>query len=208
MHAPPAPPVIQPPPKKRRWLWLVVALLLIPLMALGGLALGVASYFRLSSDTRALRNELTQASGAKWRKQLNLNIGNTTLSLARVTSALVKLDADVHTALNAVRGVEVAIYELDSTAKVPDRAAMLNATDKALNSRGWERVVGVLDGDDMVSVFLPAKISSANQLKFCVVVLDGRQLVLVSARVNPQPLLELVQNKSDWRTAVHSLAKR
>lgn len=205
-HSPIAP--MLKPPIKHRWFWLLIAIILIPLIPLGGLALGVASYFRLSSDTRALRNELTQASGAKWRKHIGLNIGNHTLGLARVTSSFVEMDPDAQTALHAVRGVEVVIYELDSTAKVPNRAAMLNATDTAMNSRGWERVVGVLDGDDMVSVFLPVKITSANQLKCCVVVLDGRQLVLVSAQVNPQPLLELVQNKSDWRTVVHSLAKR
>ena len=178
------------------------------MIPLGGLALGVASYFHLSSDTRALRNELTRASGAEWRKQIGLNIGNMTLGVVRGGVLFTKLDPEAKTALQAVRGVEVGVYELDSTSIPPDRAAMLNAADKAMSSRGWERVVGVLDGDDMVGVFMPTKIASPSQMKCCVVVLDGKQLVLVSARVNPQPLVELIQNKSDWRTKIHSLASR
>lgn len=79
MQTSPAPPVIRPP-SSRRWLWMGLALVLIPLLTLGGLALGVASYFRLSSDTRALRSELMRASGAEWRQRIGLNVGGTTLA--------------------------------------------------------------------------------------------------------------------------------
>jgi len=207
MNPPPAPPLIHPP-AKRRWLWLILAIILLPLIPLGGLALGVASYFHLSSDTRALRNELTRASGTEWRKQIGLNIGDTTLGVARGALLFINVDRDAQTVLRAVHGVEVSIYELASTSNAPDRAAMLNAADKAMSSRGWERVVGVLDGDDMVSVFLPAKITSASQTKCCVTVLDGRRLVVVSARADLQPLLECLRNKSDWHIKINSLASR
>ena len=208
MNTPPVPPVIKPP-AKRGWLWLILVIILIPLIPLGGLALGVASYFRLGSDTRALRNELTRASGTEWRKQIGLNIGDTTLGVARGALPFIKgIDRDAQSALRAVHGVEVGIYELDSTSKTPDRAAMLNAADKAMSRRGWERVVGVLDGDDMVSVFLPAKITPANQMKCCVAVLDDRKLIIVSARGDLKPLLEFARNKSDWHAKFPSLASQ
>lgn len=208
MEQPAIPPLIHPP-AERRWLWVVVlVVILIPLVALGGLAFGVTSYFRLSSDTRALRNELTKASGTEWRKQIGLNIGDTTLGLARGVLLFTKVEPEVKTALGAVHGVEVGIYELDSTSKAPDRTAMLNAADKAMSRRGWERVVGVLDGDQMVGVFVPVKITSANRLKCCVAVLDGRKLIVVSASADPQPLLEFVRNQPDWREGIRSLASR
>jgi len=208
MNPPPVPLAIKPP-AKRQWLWLILVIILLPLIPLGGLALGVASYFRLSSDTRALRNELTRASGTEWRKQIGLNIGDTTLGMARGTLWFIKgIDRDVQMALRAVHGVEVGIYELDSASKAPDPAAMLNAADKAMNNRGWERVVGVLDNGQMVCVFVPAKISSANQMKCCVAVLEDRKLIVVSAKADPRPLVELARNKSDWPAKFPALAKR
>ena len=179
------------------------------MIPLGGLALGVASYFRLSSDTRALRNELTRASGTEWRKQIALNIGDSTLGVTRGALLFIKgVDRDAQTALRAVRGVEVGIYELDSTSKAPDRAAMLNAADKVMSSRGWERVVGVLDGEQMVGVFLPAKITSGNQMKCCVAVLDDRKLIVVSAKADLQPVVDLVKSQSDWHAKFTSSLSR
>jgi hypothetical protein len=208
MNTPPLPPVIQSR-TRRSWLWLVLLVILLPLIPLGGLALGVASYFRLSSDTRALRNELTRASGAEWRKQIALSIGDSTLGVARAASLFIKgIDGDAQTALRAVHGVEVGIYELDSTSQSPDRAAMLNAADQAMSSRGWERVVGVLDGKQMVGVFLPAKMTSAKRVKCCIAVLVDRKLIVVSAKADLQPLVELVKKQTDWQANFASLARR
>ena len=85
---------------------------------------------------------------------------------------------------------------------------MLNAADKAMNSRGWERVVGVIDNEQMVAVFLPAKITSANRMKCCVAVLDDRKLIVVSAKADLQPLVELAKSQSDWHAKFPSLARR
>ncbi len=56
------------------------------------LAAGVISYFRLSSDTRMLRSELTRASGAEWRQQIGLNVGSVTLGLVRAGLSFAPLD--------------------------------------------------------------------------------------------------------------------
>ena len=207
MNTTPVPPVIKPP-ARRGWLWLILAIILLPLIPLGGLALGVASYFHLSSDTRALRNELTRASGTEWRKQIGLNIGDTTLGIARGALLFVKADREAQTALRAVRGVEVGIYEMTSRSKAPDPAVMLNAADKAMSNRGWERVVAVVDNEQMVAVFLPAKITSANRMKCCVAVLDDRRLIVVSAKADLQPLVEFAKSQSDWPVKFPSLARR
>jgi hypothetical protein len=210
MNPTPPPPLIHRP-TRNGWLWFVLAVLLIPLIPIGGLALGVASYFHLSSDTRALRNELTKASGAKWRQQIGLNIGSLTLGTVRGGLSFAKLDPEAQEVLQAARGlegVEVGVYELNSESNTPDRAAMLTVADKVMSSRGWERVVGVLHGEEMVGVFLPVKSSSASRIKCCVVVLDERQLVLVSARADLKPLLEFLQNQPDWRDGMRSLASR
>jgi hypothetical protein len=210
MNQPAIPPLIHPP-AKHRWLWIVLVLILIPLIPLGGLALGVASYFRLSSDTRALRNELTKASGTKWRQQIGLNVGSMTLGAVRGGLSFARLDPKAQEVLRAARGVEgveVGVYELHSGSNPPDRAAMLTVADNVMSARGWERVVGVLDGEQVVGVFLPARITSPSRMKCCVVVLDGRQLVVVSAHADLEPLLEFLRNQPEWRAKMRSLARR
>ena len=208
MNPPPALPVIRPP-TRRRWLWIgLVVLLLIPLVALGTIALGVASYFRLSSDTRAMRDGVIKASGVEWRQNIGLNIGGGTFGLVRAGLSFIQLEPEAQAAIKAVRGVEVGIYEPTSGTKPPDGAAMLAVADKVLNARGWERVVGVLDGKDLVSVFVPAGAVLTDKVKCCVLVFDGRQMVMVSARVDAEPLLECLRNQSDLRLKLQSLAAR
>ena len=65
---------------------------------------------------------------------------------------------------------------------------MLASADSAMTARGWERVVGVIDGRDLVAVYLPKKLS-VHRLKCCVLVFDGKEMVLVSAQGNPEPLV-------------------
>lgn len=185
-----------------------MVVLLIPLVALGTIALGVASYFRLSSDTRAMRDGVMKASGVEWQQNIGLNIGGGTFGLVRAGLSFVELEPEARAAIKAVRGVEVGIYEPTSGTKPPDGAAMLAVADKVLNARGWERVVGVLDGKELVSVFMPAEAVLAGKVKCCVLVFDGRQLVMVSAKVDAAPLLECLRNQTDLRTRMQSLAAR
>jgi len=207
MNPPFAPPLIKPPPR-RWWIWVGLSVLLFPLVALGVIGLGVASYFHLSSDTRALRNGLMKASGAEWRQHIGLNIGRGTFGAVRTGLAFVPLEPEARAAVQAVRGVEVGIYELTPGAKAPDRAAMLTVADKVLNARGWERLVGVLDEENLVSVYVPGGAISSPTVKCCVLVFDGRQMVLVSARANVEPLFECLRNQSDLRTKLQTLAAR
>jgi hypothetical protein len=170
--------------------------------------LGVLSYFHLSSDTRAVRREITRASGVEWRQQIGLNIGSLTMSAARAGLAFVPLEPEARAALRSVRGVEVGVYEQAAGLEQADREAMLAVADRVLNARGWERVVGVLEGKSMVGVYLPAKVTPASRMKACVVVQEGRQMVVVSAQANLEPLLECLRNNPEWRAGMRSLACR
>ncbi len=205
MNQPPAPSLIRPP-ARCQWLLVGLAVLLLPFVALGVIALGVASYFHLSSDTRALRNGLMKASGVEWRQHIGLNIGGATLGIVRAGLSFAPLAPEARAAVQAVRGAEVGIYEMASGTKLPDCAAMLATADTVLNNRGWERLVGVLKGENLVSVYVPVKAISAREVKCCVLVFDGRQMVLVSAKADVEPLLQCLRNQSDLAAKVRSLA--
>jgi hypothetical protein len=180
-----------PPPATRRsarrlWLWGLLATPLLLLLLLGA---GVASFFYLGSDARALRNGLMKSSGVEWRQQIALNAGCLTLDAVRAGLSRARLDPGARAALQSVRSAEVGVYQLASGTPPPDRAAMLAAADSAMTVHGWERVVGVMDGSNLVAVYLSGKNVSAHHLKCCVLVVDGKEMVLVSVQGNPEPLL-------------------
>lgn len=207
MNAIATPPVTRAP-NRNPWLWLLLLLVSLPFVVIGALTVAVANCFYLSADTEDSQSELARAGGSEWRQQIAFSIGSVPLWAARTGLACVKMDAEARAAVQSVRGVEVGIYELASGSKAPDRAAMLTAADKAMTAHGWERVVGVLDGDEMVGVYLPTKMTSPRRVQACVVVLDGRQLVIVSARGNLEPLMECLRNNPKWRAEMRSLASR
>jgi len=190
-----APPFIRSS-SEHRWLWVLLAVfILLPIL----LVFGIASYFRLSSDTRALRSGLIKASGAEWRQQFAFNVGGLTCGAVRSGLSFVNLNKEARAAVQTVRGVEVSILRLAGGEKSPDCATMLGAADSAMNRRGWDRVVGVLDGEDMVAVYVSSKTTSCRRLECCVVVFDGEQMVVASARANLQPLLDCGLNEHGLR---------
>jgi hypothetical protein len=204
MNPSPVPPVVRPP-AKRLWLrYILAALLLLTVV----IAVEVVSCFHLSSDAKALRNSLIKSSGVEWRQQIALNAGGLTLSAVRAGLSFVNLDAGARAALQSVRGAEAGIYQLPSGAKPPDRAALLAAADAAMTARGWDRVVGVMDGRDLVTVYLPGKTTSARRMKCCVMVLDGQEMVVVSARADLEPLLKYALAQPAIAARMRSLVRR
>lgn len=185
-------------------LWIAGILLAAVLLSLALLTSTVAGYFGVSRDAGTLRKSLMESAAGDWERKIEVNIGAFALNLARAVLAFVDLDPDVRAALRAVRGAEVGVYELRNHAKHRDHAAMLLAADEAMSARGWDRIVGVADRDELVAVYLPAQIGSPRDVMVCVVVLDDDQLVVASVRSDVEPLIELAFRRVEWRHAVQS----
>ncbi|MGH7967363.1 MAG: hypothetical protein ACREIC_01410, partial [Limisphaerales bacterium] len=88
------------------------------------------------------------------------------------------------------------------------RGVILDRADKAMTRRGWVRVVGVIQENQLVAVYLPRNGISSSRMKACVAVLDGRDLVVVSARGNLEPLMDIVEKHLDHDAHGHLLAWR
>ena len=198
-------PPVTPRRTRRWWLW---ALLAVPLLLLVMLGAIVASCFRLGSDVRNLRNELMKSSGVEWRQNIALNANFLTLDAVRAGLSFVKLDPAARAGLQSVRGAGVGVYQLAPGTRPPDRAAMLAAADSAMTARGWQRVVGVMDKRDLVAIYLPAKNISLHPLKCCVMVFDGKEMVLVSARGNPEPIFTYALQQPGFCKQANWLAQR
>lgn len=173
-------------------------------LAAGLVALAGTGCFRVSSDLGALRDSAMHSAAAKWDQQIEVGVGPVTLAMARVGLKFVDLEPDARTALHAVRGAEVGVYRRHGKRAALPRAAILSAADAAMNERGWDRVVGVLDGRDLVAVYVPQNSRATRSIKVCLLVLNPEEMVVASARSNLEPLMELASRHMEHGNALRS----
>jgi hypothetical protein len=158
-------------------------------------AVGIAGFFRLSSATQALRSSVMQSVPGQWDKRFAVHVGGATLALARFGSRFFNLPPEPKAALGALNGAEVGVYELQNAPSALDYAALFTAADKSMSRRGWERIVGVVQGRQFVAVYMPRDLRTLKRMACCVVVLNEQKLVVASARGNLEPLLGLATQR-------------
>ena len=108
--------------------------------------------------------------------------------------------------VRAIQRAEVAVYQQETGGTNGSRSALLAAADQAMEARGWVRMVGVLEREQLVVVYTPKAASSTRHIKFCLAVLEPRQLVVVSAQGNLEPLIELAQTHARSQAGGHFLS--
>jgi hypothetical protein len=186
----------RPSPENRAWIAAAVIACLFCGLVLWCIV-GVTGYFRLSSETAALRTSVMRAVPGDWNKTIALNVGWFTTGIVRVGSRLFSLPPEPRAALSALHGAEVGVYRLGHAVALSDQGAALKAADQAMTSRGWDRIVGVSQDADLVAVYLPKRKSASSRVKCCVLVFHDRELIVSSIRGNLEPLMELANNHFD-----------
>lgn len=142
-------------------------------------------------QSEALRDQLLEAAGCEPDQQFELGLGFLPLALARAGLSFVEMETDARAAMSSVREVEVGVYKLRPGKSPMNRAALLAAADQVMERQNWYRLAGVLDHNEMVAVYTPNSTHFKKKLKIRVVVVNPREMVLVSAAGNPEPLLEI-----------------
>jgi hypothetical protein len=189
------PPVINSQPAPTRasvGKWLLRIFLGCFLLAVAAPVAIAFAVLHISGDTRALRNVVIHGDDARWRKQIELNLGSLPFTAARLAMPFIDVNPEVKLAVSAVRGLELSVHELKSSE--PDRARILAESDAKMTKRGWDRVVAVLDGHTAVAVYTQTDGGAA--LNISALILDGRQMVAVTGQGNLQPLYELAMKKA------------
>jgi len=199
-----ASPVAQSLPKSYAGYYVLAAFVVFA----GSCALGVVGLFHLSSEATALRETMMNAVPGQWDKKIALRVGVITTALVRGGSRFFHLPPEPRAALDALHGAEVGIYNLREEPGYVERGAILTHADKAMAERGWDRVVGVVEEHELVAVYMPHKGISPRRMKCCVAVFSGKDLVLVSARGNLEPLLAIAEKHFDHDARHHLLAWR
>lgn len=159
------------------------------LLALGSV---VWSAVTLSREARTLKDAMVATLDAPVTTKVQVTAGPGLLAAARgVLWFLPEVPADATTALGSVRSASVGVYQL--TFDAADRRGCVRQSDARMSARGWQRVVGVNDGNSTVLVYAPQGASSHRRLDLCIAVMEGRDLVVVSTEVEPEVLLPLVR---------------
>lgn len=188
----------QPPlPRRRRlWPWVLLAAICAPFLVVGVIAYSVLA---LDRSAALLRHEVLTALAVDSTTVVQVSAGR--LVLEGVRGCLAVLDPeplrDARHALAAVKSASVGVYELAPTAGPDRRGELLNRVDRFMGARGWTRVVGVVDGEDTVMIYLPREDEEPESI--CLAVVSGKDLVVVSAQVRPAAIRELIAHHAGGR---------
>jgi len=184
-----------PSPKTSLRKWLLRIFLGSFVLAVAAPVVIAMAVLHISGDTRALRNAAIHGDGAQWNKQIELNVGALPFWLARCVLPFTHAPAEAEQALSAIRSAEVSIHELRESH--PDRARILREADESMRKRGWDRVVGVLERDTAVAIYVIPEGGRGADVKVSVLVLEGKQMVAVTGRARLQPVMELAMSKAE-----------
>ena len=196
-------PMIRPEPREWGWLRVCLTLFLASFVATVGAFIIVAgmiwSGLRVGPDAAALRNACLRGHSGQFQKQMELSLGGVHCGLIRFGLGFAPLPDEARAAVASLKAAEVAVYELHGQDHGAIRTERFVAADEVMSKRGWERLVGVVDRDQLVMIFVPREVRSEGDLRFCLAVQDLSQLVVVSARTDLEPLLELsAQRLHTW----------
>ena len=193
----------QPPlPRRRRlWPWVLLAAVCAPFLVVGVIAYSVLA---LDRSAALLRHEVLAALAADSTTVVQVSAGR--LVLEGVRGCLAVLDPeplrDARHALAAVKSASVGVYELAPTAGPDRRGELLNRVDRLMGARGWTRVVGVVDGEDTVMIYLPRDTDEPDEI--CLAVVSGPKLVVVSAAIRPDAIRALIAHHAGDRLSLAS----
>jgi hypothetical protein len=183
-----------PAPRRHVWRWVFLGLgiCLAPFVILAAVA---ASYLGLESNAALLRKQVMAATDTHWETKVQMSIGRVTLGAIRTGLVFVhkKEIAEARQALKAVQHASVGVYERGSMGGNWSRKELFSQTDASMQKRGWTRLVGVVDKDDTVLVYVPKDAADDEMMEVCLAVISGKELVVVSTRMDMDAINEIVQ---------------
>jgi len=163
-------------------------------MVAAGLLIATTGCFRVSSDTQALRDVALKLQTGEAEEKIELGVGFFTVGLAKLGARFVELPPEVRGILGSVDGVECSVYELRGGES--NFAEVLSQADQSMEKRGLDRVVGVLEREQLIAVYVPRKMKSPRDMSISVMVLTKRELICASARGDLDSVMQLAITKA------------
>lgn len=184
----------------------LVVLSCLCLLVIGLIGLAVYRTLTVGGDLRAARNVVAKELNVPYASRVEVSAHPLLVGLVRFGLSFAPLEPEARLAMKSIRGAEVGVYELASNLDQAQRLALFRQVDARLSKRGWSRMVTVFDRDDLVMVYAPAGEVNRDDVDAFVLVLNGRDLVMVSGSGNLAPIAELVSGKLAERVTPPFLA--
>ncbi len=166
--------------------------------------------FRMGGEARSVRKAVFAAAPGVWERKFELGVGRFPAFLARagfrVADGPLDLPPEAAAGIAAFRSADVGIYHRRRSAADPGSArTAFGRVDEAMRERDWDPIVSVQEGGRCVRVFVPNTLADTRDARACVVVQERDQLIIVSARLDLEPLLDIVQRKFSEQGFLHAL---
>ncbi len=195
--------VKKPISRARHWILigLAAAMLVVTVKAAG--------IFFLSGDARKLQMAVDSGGDDVFSTRIQFSVGPGIIGLAWSASFFIDdVPSEARHALGTLQEASVGIYELAGNPSVEQRAGMMTRANEKLEREGWQRIVAVNDHSDTVPIYLPEAEDIADELRICVTVWTGREVVVVSVIVEPEELLEIVHQHRGFMDQVFPQLER
>jgi len=188
-----------PPPVRRSAPWNVFILFLGGFAGIVVILLAVLVLsFRMGGEARTVRHAVFAAAPDEWTPEFEFGVGRLPALLARsgirLAQSHLDLPPEALAGVAAFRSADVGIYRRSHDSRDLSQAQAMEGVVHAMQQRNWEPVVSVQDGDECVQVFVPKSMDSHRDTQACVFVMEKDQLVIVSARLDLEPLLGIAEH--------------
>lgn len=176
----------------RNWFLIIMAAALLVAVV------EAAGIFFLSKEAEKLQVAINADLDFGTSTKFQMSVGPGLLGIGRMAAHWVDdIPDEVHLALGAVKEASVGIYELDRSPTATERGNMMRITDERLGLKGWQRIVAVSEDRETVLIYTPMAAQDDDELRVCIAVCDGRDLVVISATASVESLAELASMHSD-----------
>jgi len=186
-------PQATPTPRRHVWRWVLLGagLCLAPFALL---AVAALSFVTLDRDVRMLRNHVMEATDSAWNTKVQMSVGRLTLGAIGQGLRFVhhKDMDDARLALRSVKRASVGVYERRSGGNDWSREQLFVETDRAMQQRGWVRMVGVAENKETVLIYVQEDLDEDEPFEICLAVVNGKEMVVASTTVDAGALGELV----------------
>jgi hypothetical protein len=155
----------------------------------------IVGIFFLSREARVLHLAMNDATEWVAQPHIRFSVGPGLLTMGRLAATFIDdLPPEAASGLDAVRRASVGIYRFERSPGADARMAMIASSDETMAARGWQRIVTVSENDSTVLIYMPEGWEDEQKIDLCLAVCDGEELIVVSAVLETEPLLELVQS--------------
>jgi hypothetical protein len=158
------------------------------------LAVVAASYVTLDRDVRVLRNHIMEATDANWNTKVQMSVGRMTLGAIGQGLRFINHENmdDARLALRSIKHASVGVYERRSDGQDWSREQLFVETDRAMQQRGWTRMVGVAEKKETVLIYVQDDRDEDEPFEICLAVVNDKEMVVASTTVDAEALGDLI----------------